>query len=66
MHLNLVKECAKLQTNECRYGGNVCWFKHGDENTHEESLENKIKDMTFEDITEESVFQNVWKTTQIK
>ena len=44
-HPNMVKYCTKINTNECKFGENECWFKHSGENVQEESLENKIKDM---------------------
>ena len=65
-HPNMVKYCTKINTNECKFGENECWFKHSGENIQEESLENRIKDMSFDDKPEESGFHNVHKTTQIK
>ena len=65
MHRNLVKECSKLKNSECNFGENECWFKHGTENTHEEDHEQKIENME-EDVLEQSVFQNVLKTSQVK
>ena len=65
MHRNLVKECSKLKNSECNRGENECWFKHGTDNTHEENHEQNIENME-EDVPEESVFQNVIKTSQVK
>ena len=65
MHRNLVKECSKLRNSECDYGENECWFIHGTNNTLEEGNEQKIENME-EDVSEQSVFQNVLKTSQVK
>ena len=65
MHRNVVKECSKLKNSECNFGESGCWFRHGTDDTHEEDHDQINKNLE-EDVSEQSVFQNVLKTSQVK